>query len=225
MENLCTRCQQTLADGACFCAHCGLPQLVCNFDGEQAPRAPEPWPENLLDAGSIRWRRALGLCLMLGLPAGIVNFMATPLGMLSFLLMGFAAAWVVILYVRSEQAAWITTGAGARIGLVTGLAASLAALATTATTLYVQHNLLGQPGFLDTLWREQQAVMAETSQQWIAAGADASRVAANNALFASPEGKAGLVLAANLVLSGVLVLFSVAGGALSARRIARVRRG
>ena len=56
--------------------------------------------------------------------------------------MAAAAAWAVAIYVRGQRPAWITVGAGARIGLVTGLLAAWLAFSISGATLFVDRFVL-----------------------------------------------------------------------------------
>ena len=58
--------------------------------------------------------------------------------------MAAAAAWAVVLYMRSQRPAWITIGAGARIGLVTGLLGAWVAAAATGSHAVCDALLLHQ---------------------------------------------------------------------------------
>jgi hypothetical protein len=129
---------------------------------------------------------------------------------------------VVVLYVRSQRPAWITIGAGARIGLVTGVLGGWTAAATTAITLFVMRFWFHEGKFYDDLW--QNLVNQQISQQWASMGVDAQTIALMKAWLLPPEGRAGWLLAAITLLTAALLLFAVAGGALGARLLAPSRR-
>jgi hypothetical protein len=159
---------------------------------------------------------------MLAIPAGILSSMLSPVSIFGMLLMAIAGAWVVILYMRTQRPAWITMGAGARIGLVTGLVGGWTAAATTGVTLFAMRYWFHQGKFYDDLW--QNLVNQQMSQQWESMGVDAQTIALMKQLLLPPEGRAGWLLAAITLLATVLLLFAVAGGALGARLMARTRR-
>jgi hypothetical protein len=121
MELTCSRCHQTVQPADCYCPFCGLPQLVYTADAAAAAGQPERWNEAVRDAGAIDWKPAMRSALALAVPAGILCAGLTRVGPIGALLMPLAAAWVVALYMRGQRPAWITTGAGARIGLMTGI--------------------------------------------------------------------------------------------------------
>ena len=222
MEISCTRCHQTVPTGSCYCPVCGLPQLVYSADSSQGAGQPDRWNEAVRDAASVEWKPALRSALMLAIPAGLLCSMLSPISILGMPLMAATAAWVVVLYVRGQRPAWITMGAGARIGLVTGLLGGWTAVATTGVTLFAMRFWFHQGNFYDDLW--QNLVNQQLSQQWTSMGVDVQTIAQMKAWLMPPEGRAGWLLAAVLMLAMVLLLFAVAGGALGARLVARSRR-
>jgi len=222
MEVTCTRCNQTVEDGKCFCPVCGLPQLVYSTEGAAEQGQPERWNEAVRDASSVAWKPALKSAVLLAVPAGILSSMLSPVSILGMPMMAIAGAWVVLLYMRSQRPAWITMGAGARIGLVTGLMGAWVAAATTGITLFAMRFWFHQGGFYDDLW--QNLVNNQMSQQWQTMGVDPQSIAMMKSWLLPPEGRAGWLLAALILLSMTLLLFSVAGGAIGARITAKARR-
>ena len=222
MEVTCTRCNQTVEDGKCFCPVCGLPQLVYSAEGAAGQDQPERWNEAVRDASSVAWKPALKSAVLLAVPAGILSSMLSPVSILCMPTMAIAGAWVVLLYMRSQRPAWITMGAGARIGLVTGLMGAWVAAATTGITLFAMRFWLHQGAFYDNLW--QTLVNQQLSQQWEQMGVDQQTIAITKQLLLPPEGRAGWLIAVITLLAMVLLLFAVAGGALGARLLARSRR-
>lgn len=222
MELTCSRCHQTVQPEDCFCPFCGLPQLVYTADGTAAPGQPERVGEPVRDAGTVDWKAALRLALMLAIPAGALCSMYSPAGILGLPLMAGAGAWAVALYMRPRRPAWITIGAGARIGLVIGILGGCTAAFTTAVSLYAMRFWLHQGSAIDDLW---QTAVNQGMQQLVSAGSvDAQAIANFKALMLSSEGRAGLMLFYTAVLALILLAFSVAGGALGARFLGRPRR-
>jgi len=132
-----------------------------------------------------------------------------------------AAAWVVALYMRSERPAWITIGAGARIGLVTGILGSWTAAFTTGVTLYAMRFWFHQGKIFDDLWQNQ---INEGSQQLSTMGFDSQTIAATKQMMISADGRATAVLFNAVFLMAAIIAFSVAGGALGARFLGRPRQ-
>ena len=227
MEVTCNRCHQAVQPDACYCPVCGMPQLVYSAEAGVDTGQPARWNEAVRDAGSIAWRPALRTALMLGIPAGVL---CSFVGLSGLLLMVVTGAWVVTLYMRSQRPAWITIGAGARIGLVTGLLAGWLALAGNGGQLFAQRYLLHQSSEIDKQWKDLVNLNMQTTQQvsaWIGPAdpvqAQAIR-AQTQSWMLSPDGQAGMMTASFGWISFMLVLFSTAGGALGARLQARSRR-
>ena len=226
MEINCTRCHQVIEEDACFCPACGLPHLVYASDSASGPAPAEPGTEAVRDASCVDWKAALRYALMLGVPAAMLCSEPSPLSGFSLMWMAIAAIWVVILYVRSQQPAWITIGAGARIGLVTGILAGWLAFAINGGWLLIQRWFLHQGGQLDGYWK----TIVDRSLQMSAsfAPSDPAQAAAYHPLspnwLLSPEGRATM-WTTNLVTSSLfLLLFALLGGALGARMVARRRQ-
>jgi len=221
MELTCNRCHQTVQPEDCFCPVCGLPQIVYSTDGAAGQGDPERWEDRVRDAGTVDWKPALRSAIALAVPAGIFCSVPSPVGIFGVLLMAGTAAWVVALYIRNRQPAWITIGAGARIGLVTGIVGSWTAAIVTGITLYALRFWLHHGELFDNFW---QAFCQQVTQQWNTMGVDPQTVATLKGMLTSPEGRAGWVLAAITFLVAALLVFATAGGAISARLFARSRK-
>jgi len=222
MEITCTRCHQTVQTDDCYCPACGLPQLLYTAEGVPGQPQPEQWSETARDASEVEWKPALRAALMLAVPAGLLCSLISPVGIFGLFLMAMAAYWAVVIYVRSQRPAWITVGAGARIGLVTGVLGSWTAAATTGATLFATRFFFHNGKVFDNFWLD--FVNQQMAQQWATMGVDATTVALLKAWLLSPEGRAGFVLGGVLFLVVGLLFFAVGGGALGARLLARSRR-
>jgi hypothetical protein len=148
--------------------------------------------------------------------------------------MAIAATWAVAIYMRRQRPAWITLGAGARIGLVTGLLAGWLAFGINGGQLFVQRFVLHQSSQIDAQWKytadaSNQATLQMIQQwsSWMAAD-DIAKLQANqagiHAMMLTPEGQAGNVTLGLAFNSLFLLLFAVAGGALGARLLVRAPR-
>jgi hypothetical protein len=222
MEITCNRCHQTVQAENCYCPVCGLPQLVYAGDGPPGQTPPERWDEVLRDASSVDWKPALRAALMLAIPAGVLSSEASQAGHLGLLWMASAAGLAVMFYMRNQRAAWITMGAGARIGLVTGLLAGWLAFAVSGGALFVQRFVLHQSSQMDAEWK----AYAEASQQLAAqiGVGDAAQMQAQKAWMLSPWGHAGFETFGIIFDAAFLLFFAVAGGALGARLMGRRRQ-
>jgi len=218
VEVACHRCHQSVSADQCFCPACGLPQLVYEVAEAQEPGQPGPWIDTLRDAGTVEWKPVLRIAVALAIPAGMLS---NALGFLGALLMASVAATVVLLYMRNRQPAWITVGAGARIGLVTGLLGGWSAVATAGISLFAMRFWLHQGKVFDDLWAS--LAGQQVPAQLAAAGWDAQMVALQRAKMLSPDGQAGWTIGILLFLSAVLLVFGAAGGALGARLLVRSR--
>jgi DNA-directed RNA polymerase, subunit E'''' len=221
MEINCSRCHQAMQGDSCFCPVCGLPQLVYSADDAAAQSQPERWTEAVRDASSVAWKPALRSALLLAVPAGILSNMLSPVSILGMPIMAVAGAWVVLLYMRSQRPAWITIGAGARIGLVTGILGGWTSAATTAITLFAMRFWLHQGKLYDDFW---QASIKQVNQAWVSWGIDSQSIADMQRMMLPPEGPAAFLVGELCMLAAMLLIFSVAGGAVGARLLARRRR-
>ncbi len=230
METTCSRCHQPITAGACFCASCGLPQLVYADESTESPAAHDAWAPITRDASAVRWKPAIRVALTLALPAGLLCSAASPVGALGLIWMASAAAWAVVLYLRRQQSSWITIGAGARIGLVTGIFAAWLAFSVGGSALFVQRFALHRAGAMDSDWSTRVTASQEMAQEWTAgmATSQASEAkAVRNQVLAwmiSPWGHAGIETFSLVFNSLFLLLFAASGGALGARMMARKRR-
>jgi hypothetical protein len=231
METTCNRCHQTVQSEDCYCPTCGLPQLVYANDGSQEQSQPEIWEKAVRDAGTIDWKPGLRAALLMAIPAGLLSSQASPAGHLGLLWMASAAAWAVAIYMRSQRPAWITLGAGARIGLVTGLLGSWLAFGVSGGALFVERFFFHQGGQIDA---EYSSIFVSKFQQTVQqslAGMGPTEAAQAQAIYASmlswimsPEGHAAMWAGSLAFSSLFLMFFAVCGGALGARIQARRRR-
>lgn len=166
--------------------------------------------------------------LALAVPAGLLSSGISPLSALGIFWMAGAAAWAVVLYLRGQRSARITTGAGARIGLATGLIAGWLAFGFSGAGLFASRVILHQGPQMDSSWHEFVGKNEQMSQELLAkmgasnAEIQASMIPQRN-LMLSPEGHAGFQTAGLVWTCLLLVLFAIAGGALGARTLARRR--
>jgi hypothetical protein len=225
MEITCKRCHQAVLAENCYCPSCGLPQLVYPTDGATAQAQPERWDGVLRDAGSINWKPALSAALKLAIPAGIFCAILSSAGiseLYGMFWMAVAATWAVALYMRSQKPAWITIGAGARIGLVTGVLGGWMAFGIFGFLLFAQRYLLHQSSQIDANWK----AAVEASQQLTAqmGFSDTAQMQSQKTFMLSPEGHACFTATSLIFNSVFLTLFAIVGGALGARMLGRSRQ-
>jgi hypothetical protein len=234
LEDTCQRCHEALRGDDRYCPVCGLPQLTYLVAEMPQVAADEAGARgNGLGAfggqgafgatDGIEWRPALNAALTLGVPAGVLCFGVLPIGLLGMMV---ASAWAVSLYAKRTRPVDLTTGAGARIGLVTGLFASWLTVSLFGFGLWVSRFVLHQGGEWDSLWLGQ---VEKSNQEMLAqigaANAQSTQVAGTlRTLMLSAEGRAGLPLSGLMLVALILVVLAVAGGALGAKLVATPRR-
>jgi hypothetical protein len=226
MEITCKRCHQTVEAESCYCPACGLPQLVYSIDSEGGQVQPERPAEAVRDASSVDWKPALRAAMLLAIPAGLLSCGISPVGILGLFWMSAAAAWAVTIYVRGQRPAWITMGAGARIGLVTGLLAGALAFTISGGALFVERFIFHQSSAIDSEWKTRVDASNQLTQQLATQMGvlDAAQLQAQKNLMLSPQGHAGIEafgMASNALF---LLVFAAGGGAMGARLLARSRR-
>jgi RNA polymerase subunit RPABC4/transcription elongation factor Spt4 len=227
MEISCTRCHRVVQNEDCYCPYCGLPQFTYEADAVEA-LSPERLEAAVQDASSVSWKPALRAAILLAIPAGLLS---SGVSALSFLFAATAAAFAVTVYVRGQHAPWITMGAGARIGLVTGLLAAWLAFSVSGSALFVERFALNQGGQIDVVYktlfydRYQQATNESVARVDPADAAQAQKsLGAVLAWLQSSWGHAGIWALMYAINAVMILLFAAGGGALGARWLARVRR-
>jgi len=230
MEITCTRCHQIVQDENRFCPVCGLPQLVYAAESSAEQVQAGEWNQNLRDAGTVNWKAALRVALLCAVPAGLLSSLASPLGGLGLIWISSAAIWAVVFYMRTQRPAWITIGAGARIGLVTGLLATWLAFGASGIDLFVKRYALPQSTQMDAEWKSYvDANEAKAQEFMVGAMPDhTAQISANRAQqtawMLTSEGHAAFEVSSLIFWSFIWVFFAIAGGALGARMLARSRR-
>jgi hypothetical protein len=167
----------------------------------------------------------------MAIPAGLLSSEATPTGRFGLLWMATAAAWAVVIYMRNQKPAWITLGAGARIGLVTGLLGSWLAFGVSGGALFVERFIFHQGSQIDAEYSSIFISKFQQTAQQTVAGMGPTDAAQAQAVFTgmqtwimSPEGHAAMWIGSLAFSSLFLLLFAVCGGALGARIQAHRRR-
>lgn len=231
METTCIRCHQTVVEGNTFCPSCGLPQLVYTGDPAAVQGQTDRWSEVARDASMVDWKPAMRVAFLLAIPAGLLSSASSPVSFFGIFWMAAAAAWAVALYVRGGQGtAWITMGAGARIGLVTGLIAAWLAFTVSGGALFVQRYVMHNGARIDGEWKNRIELSQQMTGQWQMGlvGTDATQAkvarAEVQAWMESPWGHAGIEGFGFALNALLLLFFAAGGGALGARLLARMRR-
>src|SRR5579863_766634 len=198
METPCIRCHQAVPAESCYCPACGLPQLVYSSEDGGATFPADRGVAVVHDPSSIEWRSALRTAAILAVPAGLLSCGFSPVSLLAMIWMGSAAVMAVYLYVGRQNAAGITAGAGARIGLVTGLIGGWMAFGATGVAFFGMRFWFHQGQAFDQMW--QAMVNQSLEQQVQSVSADVQALNAFRNLLLAPEGRAGLMLTGMLIL-------------------------
>lgn len=222
MDLVCHRCSATLEPEAYYCLTCGAPQVRYVAEESEAtqmtPGVGVDLQSAAADAGSfISWKMAIRI-------AGLVG---TGVGILSALLAAGSVLWVAVgavvaigIYHRRWPLTLLGPRIGARVGALLGLIAATVAFAANAILLVIQRYGLHQGNEIDT----QLTTIVKQAAAHAATMDPQAPVAAFTNFWLSAEGRIGLILLTMAFLSGLIVLFAIAGGVLGAQ-IYRSSRG
>jgi hypothetical protein len=228
MEKICHRCQGELNTEGNYCPACGLPQILFSSDETPGPVSLQPWHQGDTDAGEVAWRPAMRIALFTAIPAGIACSMVSPIGFFKLIWMLLAAASVVALYVRRVQPPWITAGAGARIGLVSGIFTAWIAFLISSIAFFTQRFVFGNGAVIDTEWKafvdNYQKQLLPLIPQMNPDPAALANMKDFITWMQQPNGQAGMALLELTILCFTLLLLSMLGGVIGARLSARARR-
>jgi uncharacterized membrane protein HdeD (DUF308 family) len=214
MHEYCHRCGGELAASegvAPFCPHCGAPQLFLpdqgddatqENDGESTGVLPPPRPQQ------VEWKTAVLCAAAVAGVAALLTLLAAKVPALTFVswLWTLSGAAIVLgLYQRRRPQAWMDATVGARIGIVSGLAL-IAAIAVSMTIcgLVARFGLHAMGPFDAELKSQIEKAAAMNPQP-----AEAMRYVTR------PEFRAAIMLGGFAMMSGVVMLFSALGGAMS----------
>lgn len=120
-------------------------------------------------------------------------------------------------------------GAGARIGLVTGLFASWLTLSVNGIYLWLTRFVWHQGGQMDSDWLVFVDRLIQSEQQMFVQMGSASTAMTESLqmiriLMLSPEGRAGFALSNFVLGTSFLLFFATLGGAMGARLLVQSRR-
>ena len=231
MQESCHRCGGELPAGSGespFCPHCGSPQLFLSLEnqsletgGEAAQGAEGAATTGILPPPSprqVEWKTAIRCAAAVAAIGALLSLGSMRVQMLSpvsFLWVMSASLITMGLYQKRRPAAWMDVSIGARIGLVVGLCLAVGLGAAMAGWGLVARFALHSMGGFDAQIKEQ---VQKSIQQ------SATPVPADMMGFiASPEFRAGIMLAGFAMVSAFLLLLSTLGGAFAG--LLRMRRG
>jgi hypothetical protein len=226
-QRICSRCHTVIHredEGTLvFCWNCGAPQVQLSeelreqidqqISAQHAAANPptEPIPQPVTPSTAIVWRGAIQY-------AGLAGAVAATLSLLTFALPAvfllfffwFISAPIIVLGVYSSRfrLTRITTGFGARLGLLTGLAILIAT--TTLNTIglvlerFIFHSTADIDVQLATLFTQMHATITATPGPAAKAALD---------MLAIPEFRAGILLAFSATALAFYLAFSATAGA------------
>jgi len=232
MDTSCHRCGGELPLGggtACFCPHCGAPQLYLREHLlEDLPVAAEttgtlPPP----DARRVDWQPAIRAAIFVALVAPALCLLSSVLGVFS--IVGFL--WILSgpiiaigLYHKQRPTAYMDAATGARIGIVVGLLmASVLSLTIALSGIvgrFALHEMSAYDSDMATKWPDQvNRLIAQAAQANPSNPIPPSLVP----LMLSPEFRAAMGLFGFGVLCVMLLAVSTLGGAFAGLMRTRAR--
>jgi hypothetical protein len=236
MQRLCPRCRNavTIEDEGtlCFCGNCGAPQVRLSqelqdeintareaFTTGQETANAEPAREP--EPGAVNWRGAILCAAFAGAVALLLEFLSMPVPPLTVV----SSFWVLTapvltlaLYQSRFRQTTIRPAFGARLGLLVGIAISLAILIATTGETLLRRYAFHSAGLLDTQMQDTFTRLRTQFIQQYGAAAAAPLIS----WLAIPDFRAGIMLSGfAMVVVGYLLFalaFGALGGLLRARR-------
>ncbi len=225
----CPRCHATLhtedATSLVFCWSCGAPQVTLSEElqdqlAQQQPGAAQPPPaEPIADPSGVLWSRAIQLAALAGavivaLAVLMAVFPTLSLLPLLALFWGIGAPIVLLgVYCARTPQTRVTTGFGAKLGLLSGLAIAFASVSmeTLGTLLarFAFHKGADVDTTLNTFFATAQA---QTTAQ-ATATADVASMQEFFHWFTVPEFRVGLMLAAGMFFLFFYLFYAALAGA------------
>jgi hypothetical protein len=227
MNAFCHRCGGDLPVGndvSPFCPHCGSPQIYLQ-DYEQQTSASEADTTGALPPPrprQVEWKTAIRCALLVAGVAAVLGLISTrveAVSPLSWLWTMSGSLIALALYQRRRPQAWMDAGIGARIGLLVGLAlTSCFGMATAVGGLVARFGLHSLAGFDTDLTQQLQLFHAQVEK----ASAGNPQPPQFWRFIATPEFRAGFVLAMFATAAVFLLVLSTVGGAVGG--LLRTRR-
>ena len=230
VDHLCYKCQTSIDETLPFCPHCGAPQIrVASPEGDElqttTPGSPDATPQGPLPSSwtgsataynpqgaAIQWELAWKGALLSGLAAAVLTILPYLAYGLCLWLLG-AGALSVWLYQRRVPGTVVTPGMGMRIGAVSGMIG------------YVVSTVVSVVSFASNSQAFREAMQAQIDKS-LAANPDPRAQELMRQFVGNlntPQGLATFFVFILVVLAVAFVIFSAAGGALSASMFARRR--
>ena len=224
---ICPRCHVVLhreEEGSLvYCWNCGAPQVQLSeelrdqidqqINAQQSAANPsvEPSLQPAAAGNAIIWRGAIQTAGLAGAVTAIltlISFALPPVSVLSF--MWFISAPIIVLgaYSARFRQTRITTGFGARLGLLTGLAILAATTTLNTIALVLERFIFHSTAEVDTQIAN---VFTQLHTSITAQGGPATKAALD--MIAIPEFRAGLLLTSISIGLAFYLAFSATAGA------------
>lgn len=188
-------------------------QIDQQISAQQSAANPsaEPNPQAAAPSNAIIWRGAIQTAGLAGAVAGaltLVSFALPPVSVLSF--MWFISAPIVVLgiYTSRFRKTRITTGFGARLGLLAGLAMLVATTTLNTIALVLERFVFHSTAEIDTQIAN---VFTQMHTSITAQAGPATKAALD--MIAIPEFRAGLLLTSISIGLAFYLAFSATAGA------------
>jgi hypothetical protein len=224
---ICPRCRTVLyredEGSLVFCWNCGAPQVLLSEElreqidqqitAQQAAANPaaETIPQPAAPTNAVVWRGAIqcaGLAGAVAAALALLSFVLAPVALFSFFWLISAPIIVLGVYSARFRLTRITTGFGARLGILTGVAVLIATSTLNTINIVLQRYVFHSAALMDT----QLATVFAQMHTTITA---TSGPAAKDALYmlAIPEFRAGILLTTIAFGITLYLVFSATAGA------------
>jgi hypothetical protein len=237
MPVFCHKCGEELPSGSGespFCPHCGSPQLYLSLENQSVETGGEPGVDA---AGApttgklppprprqVDWKtaiRCVAAVAGVGALLSLGSMRVAVLSPVSFVWILSASMITMALYQNRRPKAWMDVRVGARIGVVVGICLAVGLGAAMASWGVIARFGLHSMGSFDQQMTDQMLQVQKAIQQ--KAVQQATPVPAEMmGLIASPEFRAGIMLATFAMVSVFLLALSTLGGAFAG--LLRMRR-
>jgi hypothetical protein len=226
----CSRCHTVLHredhGTLIFCSNCGAPQVHLSEElrdqiekqianqiaGETSgPAALNPTPQ--LAPSAIVWPGAIqcaGLAGAVAAAFGLISLVLPPIGFLSVLWFVGAPAFILIIYTGRFRQTHITASFGARLGVLSALAITLASVTLNTISLLLRRFVFHSVGPFDLQIADLFAQMRSNLVAQAGSAADPTI-----SMLSIPEFRVGFILLGSAFFLGLYLLFAATAGAVS----------
>ncbi len=226
----CPRCRAALhsedANSLVFCWSCGAPQVYLSEELQeqfaQQQMAPQPGDaaappiEPVTDPTAVVWSRAIQLAGLAGAAALALSLVTAVFPDAALLVLLWAAAAPIILmgiYCARTPRTRITTGFGARLGLLTGLSITLSTTFMSAVSMLLSRFAFHRGEELDSFIDKMFASAGGTSVMPSSSDVAAASKQLADAWSRLPDYRVGAILASFLMFFVLYLVYATLAGA------------